>query len=101
VTVLAERTVELERSIWRPVSWIELVSSSAAAATVWTLPAVCSEAYAADAAWCVASPAIRVRAEAVCFMIAALSPTNASNSVDLPLHEPNGMQCMVRIALTV
>ncbi len=40
----ARLAMEEDCSTWRPISSIDLAISSAAAATVWTLPVACSEA---------------------------------------------------------
>jgi hypothetical protein len=49
--VSAPAAICAERSTWRPISATDEVSSSAAAATVWTLAAATLEASAAVALW--------------------------------------------------
>ncbi len=74
VWVTAAAATSAAAETWRPISWIEEVSSSAALATVSTLLLACSVAAATEVACAVVSCAIPVSAEAVwCIWVAALA----------------------------
>ena len=74
-SVTATRTTLLVSSSWRPISPIEVASSSAAMAAVLTLDEASLEACTAPSACCEVSPEELESVPAVDFMACALSPT--------------------------